>query len=260
MPSFDYGRYAFGFDSLPLAIIGACISALYLCTASYNMAKGSSSAVRWTFFYFVLWGLFRTIGFTLRAVALTGDNGTNLGLTVTAQSLSSIGYLPLVRVLVSGSFSCVKNGHPSFPTERLQRFVSILFLVFTGLIINYISKSTGAADLTQTDLALRDVAYWGLTLFAACPTLYAIYSISVGNVRLIKVSQVILVQGILLLIKIGFSLYKVYNDGNPKEESFYYLFTVLPEYLYMGFHIHPWLVEQFVALDSTGRTVSESAA
>ncbi|KAJ3067617.1 hypothetical protein HDU98_009159, partial [Podochytrium sp. JEL0797] len=240
-PGFNIASKVFHFDSLPLAIASTIVSVLLLAAFAFYAVKASASAARTIYLYFVAWSTVRAIGFALRAACLVGDNTENLTLCIVAMVFNSIGFIPLLKALVMNAFACAKFLFPGFQSFKLaQRISDLLFLGFTGMLIAYLNMYLPniPSPITPTEELLRDIAYWGLTALAVLPTLFAIFAVFKGVDPVKRPAQVLIVQGLLLTIKISFSLYKNYNNG-PNDEIYFYLLTFLPELVYMGFYVVP---------------------
>ncbi|KAJ3111320.1 hypothetical protein HK100_002731 [Physocladia obscura] len=233
---YDWARNVFGFSSLPLSAVFAVLSALFLVDILYNSLIRVPK--RPIYNWLIGWGVLRLVGFVLRAVCLTGSLGSNSTLVITTQVFLSIGYIPLLKVFIQNVFIIAKVVHPKAPYGPIERLVNLLTLAFVVCIIVYLNMYFPDLPnpITSTEQTLRDAAYWGLTALAALPTLY-IFRV-LGDVRFTKVVTTLLIQGALLLIKIGFSLYKNYQGG-LNDEIYFYLLTILPEFLYMAFYLLP---------------------
>ncbi|KAJ3089736.1 hypothetical protein HK100_007667, partial [Physocladia obscura] len=165
-------------------------------------------------------------------------------LVITTQVFLSIGYIPLLKVFIQNIFIIAKTVHPTASYNQIERIVNLATIAFVGCVIAYLNLyfPNLPTPITTTEQALRDVAYWGFTALAALPTLYVLSQ--VGDTRFRKVVAPLLIQGALLLVKIAFSLYKNYHGG-LNDEIYFYLLTILPEFLYMAFYIVPaYFVDQ----------------
>ncbi|KAJ3031139.1 UNVERIFIED_CONTAM: hypothetical protein HDU68_006270 [Siphonaria sp. JEL0065] len=258
-PGKDYAHVYFQFDSLPLAIISTVICTAFFCILIYNTTKASSSFVRWTYFYFTGWGLLRVVGFTMRTVCLVGDNGMNFGLCITAMVFGSIGYIPLVKVLVQNVFSIAKTKYPSLPYIHLERVVSLFFWGLTGCVIAFLNLYLPnlPAEATASQVILRDFGYWGLALLAVLPTVFGLCHVIGQPIQIQQLSQVIIVLGLLMTLKMSLALYKNYHPKDAKEEVFFYTINFLPELVYMVFYLHPGIANEFAEVERGVVTVDK---
>ncbi|KAJ3089735.1 hypothetical protein HK100_007666 [Physocladia obscura] len=247
---YDWARNIFGFSSLPLSVVFAVLSALFLAEIVYNGFFNTPKRPIYT--WLIGWGVLRVIGFVLRAVCLTGSQGSNVGLVILTQMFLSIGYIPLLKVFIQNIFIIAKTVRPTTPYNNIERIVNLLTIIFVGCAIVYLEFYFNTFPITTTGQILRDVAYWGFIALAALPTLYVLSK--AGDTRFKKVVAPLLIQGALLLVKIAFSLYKNYYGG-LNNEIYFYLLTILPEFLYMAFYIVPaYFVDQMTSASGVDKT------
>ncbi|KAJ3067620.1 hypothetical protein HDU98_009162 [Podochytrium sp. JEL0797] len=252
---FDYAR-AFNFDSLPLAIAGTILSLLFTAATTFHALKPSSPGVRTIYLYFVSWSVLRTVGFGLRTACLVGANNQNVVLCANALVFSSIGFIPLLKVLIMNVLSCYKFLLPHLPPaffSRVQKATTLAFLACTALIIAYMNLYMPKlpAPISPRETAMRDVAYWGLVVLTVAPTVGAVVLAMRGVDALKRPALVLTLQGLLLTLKMGFALYQMDHNG-PNSEAYFYALSYLPELLYMVAYVHPTFAEEFASLGAGG--------
>ncbi|KAI8610777.1 hypothetical protein BC830DRAFT_713986 [Chytriomyces sp. MP71] len=249
---FDWARNLFLFDSIALASLFALLTVGFIPVFGWCAYKTVFRNVRFIYLLEVGWAVTRVVGFVLRAVTLSGSNGSNIGLAITAQVLSGIGFLPLVRIVVFEALAGLKALFPAFPFARFDRLQSLIFMAFSGMLIYYIVaySSNLPAPATSTQLLLRDIATWGLLAFAAIPTLFAVFIAFTTSARL---GGVMALTGVCLSIKMAYSLYKNYNPPpvfTPTEGYFYGL-TIAPEIILALLYVTPSILEEFDDLSAS---------
>ncbi|KAJ3197384.1 hypothetical protein HDU83_009270 [Entophlyctis luteolus] len=250
---YDWARNAFYFSSMPAAVVFGVVSAGFAVALVCNAFFGPVS--RRAYYFLIVWAVLRLVAFILRAVSLIGNNGTNLSLVIIAVVFSSIGYLPLVKVFVRSVLICIQDLYPSFPYARVDRFLNKVYVVAVALIIAYLNMYLPnlPAAITPSEQMMRDAAYWILALVSIIPTL-AVICLLLFNPRFSQFSWVLLVQGLLLVLKIAFTLYKNYNGG-ANDEGYFYAFTIVPEFVFMFFYLFPSaLADPIAFLDHTDMT------
>ncbi|KAI8618782.1 hypothetical protein BC830DRAFT_1078991 [Chytriomyces sp. MP71] len=243
---FDWARNLFLFDSIALASVFAILSAAFVPAFGWCAYKTGFRNVRFIYLLEMGWAVTRVVGFVLRAVTLSGANGSNISLAITTQVLSGIGFLPLVRIVVFEALAGIKALFPAFPFARFDRLQSLIFMAFSGMLIYYIVaySSNLPAPATSTQLLLRDIATWGLFAFAAIPTLFAVFIAFTTSARL---GGVMTVTGLCLSIKMAYSLYKNYNPPPAfmPTEGYFYGLSIAPEIILALLYVTPSILEEF---------------
>ncbi|KAI8619683.1 hypothetical protein BC830DRAFT_1165173 [Chytriomyces sp. MP71] len=249
---FDWARNLFLFDSVALASVFAIVSAAFVPAFGWCAYKTASRNVRFLYLLELGWAVTRVVGFVLRAVTLSGTNGSNISLAITTQVLSGIGFLPLVRIVVFEALAAIKALFPAFPFARFDRLQSLIFMAFSGMLIYYIVaySSNLPAPATSTQLLLRDIATWGLLAFAAIPTLFAVFVAFTTSARL---GGVMAITGICLTIKMAYSLYKNYNPPPTfiPTEGYFYGLSIAPEIILALLYVTPSVLEEFDSLSAS---------
>ncbi|ORY31572.1 hypothetical protein BCR33DRAFT_771820 [Rhizoclosmatium globosum] len=256
LSAWDSPSAAFVFMAATIVITGLTIRNLFFSAKTQHSKS--------VYVYLLFWCTFRIVAFAMRGHDLLGTNGQDYEVYKYTQIVLSIGFMPLAEVLcfnvAEASTLIYELSHKTY--IRLRILVSVLFVVFGTCVTAYVMDFTlnkpfgsNAKDY-ETDLVLREVGFNGLflitiyTLFAAIRNSLAIVSkhhIPPSYMtRMRTMMRIVAFQSILMIIKL---IYITYRNWNPKEfrdEVWWYVLSITPEYVFMLFFLkHDWFMSVY---------------
>ncbi|KAJ3003948.1 UNVERIFIED_CONTAM: hypothetical protein HDU68_005418 [Siphonaria sp. JEL0065] len=207
------------------------------------------------YLYLMFWCLFRLAAFAMRGYMLVDSHGQSLDTYKSTQIVLSIGFMPLAEVLTfnvaEASTLIYELSHRTY--IRLRILIMICFVVFgtavTAFVIDFtLNKPFGSnAKDFSIDLILREIGFNGLfliviyTFFASIRNALAITSkkhIPEQHVaRMRQMMWIVCFQSFLMIVKLCYITYRNWNPAELRDERWWYLVSISPEFLYMLFFV-----------------------
>ncbi|KAJ3411288.1 hypothetical protein HDV05_002434 [Chytridiales sp. JEL 0842] len=252
--------------SIPIAF---AVAAIYLLLAIpftlYCSNKSiTTRASRFSYAFLIGYCVIRLIGLILRGMVPMQHLADTKPLIIAASVFSSLGFLPLLRMIQNHTLNWVEMVNSSssvstkvirtrYSTARFQRFLGVVIFVAVSLSITGISWESSDPNAGPIPHTLKVIATWMLAALTWVPTLVALigfFKVVRGQVEDPKLKAnnlILLVQNILLVIKTTYLLYLL--DTATKaflcQDVYSYLFNMLPEILFVLPFVLQGVMERF---------------
>ncbi|KAJ3153711.1 hypothetical protein HK101_001722 [Irineochytrium annulatum] len=260
-----------GWTAVPAFVLaGICI--IYFGVFVSNLIRANQSSAkdvyptktRATFIYVTSFSAFRAIGFILRGIAASADGGPKLGLYITVLVFQSLGFLPLIQLLLdttSDWLSFVSGGNMGGLFGKIQRYLRIILIAIVCVAV------TGAVWVAQaapclpsnTAVTIRNVSLW----LIACLTWIAfLFSFRLARHPLggTPTSYLLLVQSLLLIVRTSYSLIYYLRTDILRDETAFYLMSILPEILFAApFLLGVMYVGEHYVVDTNAAKVDQES-
>ncbi|KAJ3194784.1 hypothetical protein HK101_001903 [Irineochytrium annulatum] len=226
--------------SLP-AYVASGVFVILLLVFAANLIRAYSNKDRFrprartAFTLLTSFALFRALGFILRAVSATMDNGPGLALYITVLVFQSMGFLPLLQLLLDATsewLNHVQGGPSGGLFGKIQRYLRIIVVITVTVAI------TGAVWVAQaapclpspTAVNIRNASLWMIAALTWVSVLFALRLGGSGGPG--GLVALLVIQGLLLTVRTSYNLVYYLRTDMFRDEPSFYLLSILPEVLF----------------------------